>query len=316
MFLDAVQLTNLRAIITSLYPLLIVALAASSAAAKGIVDATPNRLEDILFVKQESLDPLVEKTAIAVSRYCLSIENREEPNLDVSAVIPDKQNNCGYSMFVFEGFPNYRFVNEFVCGDLNHIVAVYKPDIKNPSSPNHLVFDAVLENKIETPKSWSQQMDDRFLQSLCTLIDNNNALNSYENVDKAATVLIYIYYWHLLSGRSMYLFGERPEGIYTCTDPSSLAHTAFGDALNLQWLWPNKRNDSSFNVYFVLPEGRKTFFPRGEEQKLYQLTFYTWDAVSRKILLWTFTGWDYIDGNPRSATDNPMYINEIVIGSF
>lgn len=178
--------------------------------------------------------------------------------------------------------PDYTFVSISGGGNILGICAVYEPKLKEVEAPEHKLFPGVNRELVlyEGDKiTW--HIADLYWRYPETITTNRIADIAY--------TAIYIYYWCLVGGGYKYEFGDRFQGIYLFDEPLGIVVEPGYKAVDARERLP--KENRTLGILDFLPEGK---LETGSEST-FDYSFYTWDYLSRELLLWYFSNYAGVD---------------------
>jgi hypothetical protein len=253
-------------------------------------------LEDVLTIKRVSINRSTDE--LAKELFYISYQQnpvRVVPNALIKVSKETlfrefKEAEYGYK---FDLLDDYLFV-KLPVDWYGGVSAIYEPESKNPESPAHKYI-----RDLRIPDPWMVAGDERVIADIAALFDKDPEFKSLEGLEEAAFITLYLFYWHNLSTCGGYKFGEPPEGVYICDDPTAVyrskVYSAITRGREVDW---ERRTG---NYLRIMPKGGKGYFVREDNFEYY---FYTWDFYTRRLRFWFFG----LDGQGRNT------IKEITIG--
>jgi len=201
-----------------------------------------------------------------------------------------KEAEYGYE---FDSLDDYVFVN--IPSDwYGGVSAIYKPESNNLESPAHKYM-----RDLRIPDPWMVAADEHVIADIAALFDTDPKFKTLEGLEEAAYITLYLFYWHNLSIYGSYEFGEPPEGVYICDDPTAIYRSKVYSAITRgrEDDWDRRTG----NYLRILPKGGKGYFVIEDNFEYY---FYSWDFYTRRLRFWFFG----LDDQGRNT------IKEITIG--
>jgi hypothetical protein len=178
--------------------------------------------------------------------------------------------------------PDYTFVRISGGGNILGLCAVYEPKLREVEAQEHKLFPRLESDLI-------LYGGDRIIWDIADLFWRYPETITTDRIVYIAHTAIYIYYWCLVGEGYKYEFGERFQGIYVFDNPLGIVVEPAYKAVDVRERLPEENKTT-----MVL-----SLLPKGSLQKVsdstFDYNFYTWDNISRELLLWYFTSYGGID---------------------
>ncbi len=178
--------------------------------------------------------------------------------------------------------PGYTFVRISGGGNILGVCAVYEPKLKEVEAPEHKLFPGLDSDLI-------LYEGDKITWNIADLFWRHPETITGDRIADIAYTSIYIYYWCLIGGGYKYEFGEKFQGIYVFDDPAGVVLEPAYKAVEARERLPEENKTPK--ILWLLPEGRIDIVSNSK----FDYFFYTWDNISRELLLWYFTCYDGFD---------------------
>ena len=174
--------------------------------------------------------------------------------------------------------PDYTFVRIWGGGNILGVCAVYEPKLKEVEAPEHKLFPGLNCELI-------LYGGDKITWNVADLFWRYPEKITADRVADIAYTAIYIYYWCLIGGGYKYEFGDGFQGIYVFDEPLNIIVEPGYKAVDVRE--PLPKENRTILILDFLPEGTL----EAVSESTFDYSFYTWDNMSRELLLWYFTSY-------------------------
>jgi hypothetical protein len=247
----------------------------------------------VVFERMTPDDKIREAAVDVYYREALKLRIEDIPAYKSATKLPVGASDDG---FVNQFLPGFVFIEVGGGAETFGLCAIYKPELDNVGAEEHKYFPQYWphERSVDLP------MSEKYLLDIAGLFEVYPELNKAEKAVAISRIVFYIFYWDVMYGLGGYFFGDNPDGIYIVTDPLTLLKVPAFIALDRSESFRPGRSTR----YFIsdYPKGQ----PPNESYAFFNYTVYTWDLITRRLILWYFSG-NYKD---------EIAIKQIVIGEL
>lgn len=178
--------------------------------------------------------------------------------------------------------PDYTFVRISGGGNILGLCAVYEPKLKEVEAAEHKLFPGLNCELI-------LYRGDKIIWNVADLFWRYPETIKTDRIADIAYTTVYIYYWCLIGGGYKYEFGEEFQGIYVFDDPVGIVLEPAYNAVEVRERLPEENKTTQ--ILWLLPETNINVV----SDSTFDYSFYTWDNMSRELLLWYFTSYGGFD---------------------